>query len=149
MRSIMTGSASNAVSNMITRRVRVNRRRAPWEALDAVNCVQDFGCVVADIPKRMLIAENMPRGEGEEVEVLFFEPNCHGLSAGTANESLGKKFDLRGLKPADPYSLLAVKEVDPTFADHILLCTRWLDAEGFWCTMVFQKNPTGKEECVR
>ena len=91
-----------AVSNMIVRRVLVNRKRTGQEAIDATDCVQFTDRKVVD---------SMPQGEGEEVEIYFFEVNHY------VDNDPDKEYESRGLKPADPYSLAAVNEADSVFTN--------------------------------
>jgi hypothetical protein len=112
-----------AVSNMITRRVKVNRNREPRAVLDATGWKQYTNSAVVSA---------MPHGEGEEVDVVFFK-----LDRFVSDVDLEKEYELRGLKPADPYSLAAVNEVNPAFADEHLNSTHWLDADGKWCFAAF------------
>ena len=113
------------VTNLITRRVKVNRNRTPQEVLDATGRKQHTdGGVVA----------RMPKGEGDETEVVFFK-----LSHWVSNEDLDEKFALRGLKPADPYSLAAVNEADPAFTDEHPNATHWQDRKGKWCCVTFDR----------
>ncbi len=112
------------VSNMITRRVTVNRNRTPEEAINATGRkkhIQDF------------VVATMPKGEGNEVEVIFFKVGKYVSDADLENE-----YDLRGLKPADPYSLSAVNEADPAFADSHPNCTHWKDTDK-WCYIAFSR----------
>src|SRR3989344_6231301 len=54
------------VDNLITRRVKVNRLLTPQQALDATGRKQYTNRKVVD---------NMPKGEGEEVELVLFKPD--------------------------------------------------------------------------
>lgn len=114
-----------AVSDLIVRRVEVNRVRAPHKALKATG-------------RRQYITEDvvvaMPRGEGEEAEVCFFK-----LGRYVSDDKLAEEYELRGLNPADPYSLAAVNEDDPTFADEHPNSTHWKDADGKWCYAAFNR----------
>ena len=120
----------DAMSNMITRVVSVNRKRYAQQALDATGRKQ---YVNSDV----VIA--MPSGEGEEAEVIFFK-----LGKYVSDANLDKEYDLRGLKPADPYSLAAVNEADPAFADEHPNCTHWKDAKGKWCFAAFDHWDGGR-----
>ncbi len=113
----------DAISNLIIRKVKVNRNRSPKEMLDATGRKQytDSGVVA-----------KMPKGEGEETEVFFFN-----LGRFVNDNDLEKEYDLRGLKPADPYSQAAVNEADPAFADKYPNGTHWKDANGKWCFAAF------------
>lgn len=114
-----------AVSNLVVRRVKVDRSRTPQQILDATGRRQytDPGVVKA-----------MPRGKGEEVEIHFFK-----LDRYISDNDLEQEFDLRGLKPADPYSLAAVNEVDSVFADDHPNATHWKDFSGKWCYIAFNR----------
>ncbi|MFZ3031476.1 MAG: hypothetical protein WA082_00375 [Candidatus Moraniibacteriota bacterium] len=109
--------------NQIIRRVTVDRTRTPQAALVATKrqlCVDDNA------------VKTMPRGEGEEVIVVFFL-----VSGFWTDPNLEKECALRGLVPVDPYSLAAVNEDDPAFADDHPNVTHWQDAAGNWCYMAF------------
>lgn len=111
-------------SNQIVRRAAVDRKRSPKAALEATqrNLYVNNSVVAA-----------MPRGEGEEVEVIFFKVGRRYVS----DADLEKEYERRGLKPADPYSLAAVNEVDPTFAVNQPNCTHWKDSSGRWSCIIF------------
>lgn len=112
-----------AVNGIIVRRVTVNRTRSPQEVLNATGRSQYVGGKVV---------KTMPCGEGEELDVYFFNLGC------SVNDgSLEKEYKLRGLKPADPYSLAAVNEADPAFADKHPNSTRWMDADSRCCYAAF------------
>jgi len=113
----------DAFSNIIIRRVPVNRSRTPQAMLDATSRIQD----VTDY-----LLRTMPVGEGEEVEVVFFNP---GRSIN--NKDLELQYEARDLKPADPYSLAAVNEADPSFADDYPNTTHWKSFFGAWCNIDF------------
>ena len=112
-----------AISNLITRRAKVNRTRKAQVALDATG-------------RRQYTDENvvntMPNGEGEEVEVVFFN-----LDRYVSDADLDKEYELRGLKPADPYSLAAVNEADSAFADERSNATHWKNSNGKWFYAAF------------
>lgn len=116
-------SVETSNSNMIARIVAVNRTRTPQEAFEATGPTQYAEREVVD---------TMPRGEGEEKEVFFFK-----LDRYVSDDDLDKEFELRGLKPADPYSLSAVNEADPAFADEHPNGTHWQDIKGRWCFATF------------
>lgn len=106
-------------SNLFVRRVTVNRNRTPIEMIEATGRVQYIDRKVVD---------TMPQGEGEEVEVVFFN-----LGRDISDNDLEKEYKLRGLKAADPYSLAAINEADPTFADQRPNATHWKNSNGKWC----------------
>lgn len=117
------------VSNRITRRISVKRNRTPQDMLDATGRNQhtDKGVV-----------KSMPRGTGDETEVIFFKVGRYINDA-----DLDKEYDLRGLKPADPFSLGAVNEADQAFAEEHPNGTHWQDANGKWCHASFDRWDDG------
>ena len=117
-----------AKTNLISRTVRVNRNRSPQEALDATCRAQYTDREVVD---------SMPRGEGDEVEVVFFKPDLSNNNGFISDDDLENEFELRGLEPDDPYSVAAVNEADPDFAYQMPHGTHWKDAEGKWCYAAF------------
>ncbi|MDO8548210.1 MAG: hypothetical protein Q7R71_00890 [bacterium] len=123
-----------AVSNIIVRRVKVDRMRTPQAILDATGRKQytDKSVVAA-----------MPRGEGVEVDVHFFK-----LGRYISDADLDKEYELRGLKPADPYSQAAVNEADPTFADEHPNGTHWKDGADKWCFATFDRWGGGRDVYV-
>jgi hypothetical protein len=112
-----------AASNIIVRRVPVNRNRTPQQMLDATGRNQH---TEKDVVKAM------PKGEGDEAEIHFFT-----LGRYVRDADLDKEYDLRGLKPADPYSVGAINEADPAFADERPHSTYWKDSDGNWCFAAF------------
>ena len=123
-----------ARSNFIIRVVKVDRTRTPQQALKATGRTQ---YLTDDV-----VAE-MPKGEGEETEVVFFKVGR------TVNDlNLDKEYELRGLDPADPYSQAAVNEEDPAFADEHPNGTHWKDKDGKWCFAAFDRW-RGDERDVR
>lgn len=117
-----------AVSNLIVRTAKVNRGRSQQEAIEATGRAQYTDRKVVD---------SMPKGEGDEVEVVFFKPDLSNRNGFISNDDLEKEFELRGLKPADPVSVAAVNEADPAFADEKPHGTHWKDAKGNWCCAAF------------
>ncbi len=120
------------LSSMITRIVSVNRTRSPQEALNATGRKQ----YVNDS-----VVQSMPKGEGEETEVVFFkpDPSAYDRSGLISDDNLEKEFEKRGLKPVDPYSLAKVNEDDPSFADSHPNGTHWKDSDGCWCYTAFSR----------
>jgi len=112
--------------NTITRRATVNRDRTPQEAIEATGRVQYINHEVVD---------SMPRGEGAEVEVVFFKPEEWEYTgpAYMSDDDLEKALERRNLKD-DPMAVLAVNEADPTFADDKPHGIHWKDkdSEGKW-----------------
>ncbi len=123
------------VSNMIVRRVKVNRTRKPQEVLDATGRKQYTNRAVVD---------GMSQGEGDEAEVVFFN-----LGRYVTDTELEKEYEMRGLVPADPYSLAAVNEADPAFADEKPNGTHWQDSDGQWCCAAFYRWDGGRYVGVR
>ena len=119
-------------ANIIVRRVTVNRNRTPDECITATgrNKYVTDGVVAT-----------MPRGEGGEVEVHFFHVGKYINDA-----DLDKEFELRALKPADPYSLGAVNEADPVFANEHPNGTHWKDADDKWCFAAFNQWYDGERD---
>ena len=116
------------ISNMIIRRIRVNRSLTPQQALDATGRKQYTDRDVVN---------SMPHGEGDEAEVVFFKLDLSKRGGYISDNDLEKEFELRGLVSADPYSLAAVNRDDPAFADEKPNGTHWKDANGKWCFAVF------------
>lgn len=111
-----------AVSNMVVRRVKVDRSRTPYEMIAATRRAEYVDKAVA---------KTMPKGESDEVEVFFFkvgqDVNCADLL---------KEYELRGLKP-DHFAQGAVNEADQTFADEHPNGTQWQDKDGNFCCLTF------------
>lgn len=111
------------VGSIIVRKVKVDRSRAPQEVLSATGREQYISGAVVD---------NMPRGEGGEVEVFFFF-----LNRLVSDADLDREYEQRGFKPADPYSIAAVNEADPAFAEKHPNGTHWQDSYGRRCFIAF------------
>ena len=133
---------AEVVSNLIIRKVKVNRSRSPQEALDATGRVQYTDRKVVD---------SMPKGEGDEVEVVLFKPEPweYIKSGCISDDDLKKAYERRNSKPADPYSVAAVNEADPTFADEKPQGTHWKDAKGNWCYATFGRWGVKRKVFVR
>jgi hypothetical protein len=119
---------AEAVSSIIVRKTKVNCSRSSQEAFDATGRKQYTDRKVMDA---------MPKGVGDEVEVVFFKPDLSNRNGFISDDDLEKEFELRGLKPADPISVAAVNEADPAFADEKPHGTHWKDAKGNWCFATF------------
>lgn len=115
----------DAVSKTIRRVVRVDRTKTSKQILDATGYVQYTD---ADV------VESMSKGEGEEVEVCFFN-----LDRFVSDARLDREYELRGLKPCDPYSLAKVNELEPSFANKHPNGTHWKDSKGRWCYVAFHR----------
>lgn len=120
-----------AVSNLIVRRVPVNRNRSPQEMLDATGRAQYTDPKVVDA---------MPRGTGDEVEVVFFKPLPEEYTSPgfIYDDDLEKAYQRRNLVPAFPDDLAAVNEADPSFADEHPNATHWKQG-GRWCFISFRR----------
>jgi hypothetical protein len=114
-----------AVSNMIVRTVKVDPTRTPQQALAATGRKQ----YVTDA-----VVATMPRGTGDEVEVVFFK-----VDRNLSDDELVKEYELRGLTPIDPFSLAAVNETDPAFGDKYPNATHWKNASGMFCYALFDR----------
>jgi hypothetical protein len=115
-------------------RVTVNRNRAPQEMLDATSRNQHTD---------ESVVKAMPRGTGDEVEVIFFR-----VGRRITDADLEKEYNLRGLKPVDPFSLGAVNEANPAFADEHPNGTHWQDTNGKWCFLTFDRWDNGRNVYV-
>lgn len=114
-----------AISNLVMRRAKVDRTQTPEQVLEAT---KRRPYVDAKVVK------TMPKGEGEEVAVYFFT-----LGRYVGDADLDKEYELRGLKPADPYTLAQVNTDDPALADNRPNGTHWQNAEGKWCFATFRR----------
>lgn len=117
---------------MFVRRVFVNRDRTPQELIHAMRW-RGFSCPYLD----PTLLNTMPRGEGDEVEVVFFR-----LGYFVKEAALKKEHKILGLKPVDPYSLAAVNEVEGRFAYEHESGTYWKDAQGNRGCMTFKGHPS-------
>jgi hypothetical protein len=118
------------MDNLIVRRAKIDRSRMPQDILKSTGRKQ----YVDDS-----VVAGMPRGEGEEIDVIFFKPDLSKRDGWINDDDLDKEYESRGLKPADPYSQAAVNEADPSFADEHPNATHWKDKNGKWCFAVFRR----------
>jgi hypothetical protein len=129
---------AETMSSLIVRRVKVNRQRTPQQALDATGR-QQYTDHRPPHPDRWQyivdreVVKLMPRGEGEEVEICFFN-----LARYISDEDLAREYELRGLAP-DPYAQAAVNEADPAFADEHRNGTHWKGRDGTWYYVAFAR----------
>lgn len=125
-----------AVSGMITRHVKnVNRNRTPQQMLDALARRQYTNREVVN---------TMPRGEGDEDDVFFFQ-----VGRDISDDELEAEFESRNFVPVDPYKLAAVNEDDPSFADEHPNGTHWKDANGCWCYLACRRGDGERRVFVR
>ncbi len=144
-------------STIIVRTAKVDPSRSlknTVKALEAAGFYTSYG-LRSDMPNETWVTQSMPKATTDEVEVHFFNLGCPELSeylisVGSTSSVEGididKEYELRGLKPVDPYTLAALNEVDPTFAKKYPNGTHWDvgDAERV-CHMAFsEKQNTGK-----
>lgn len=127
-----------AKASEIIRRVGINRNLKPDEVIAKV-CETGRQRYVDH-----KVLESMPKGEGEEAEVVFFK-----IGRFISDDDLEKEYEKRGLKPADAYSLAAVNRDDPAFGDEKPNCTHWKDAQGKWCYVAFSRWDAGRRVDVR
>lgn len=88
----------------------INRNQSPQEALDATGRKQYTD---------QLIVDAMPRGEGENVKLKFFE-----LDYEPTPRELAAEYKCRELKP-DPRALAKHMEDNPAFADDRPVICQW------------------------
>ena len=122
-------------AKMIVRCVTVNRDREPQDAMRATGC-----CFYGN----QAVIEAMPRGDGDEVEVWFFKSDRYMNDA-----DLEREYKSHNLVPVDPYSLAAVNEADPAFADKYPNATHWRNDDDKWCYAAFYRDDDGRNVQVR
>ena len=111
-------------SSMVIRHVaNVNRTCSSFVILDATERKQSIDIAVVAA---------MPHGTGKNAKVYFFRPEQENIT----DDELEEEYILRGLKPADPYSLSAIYEDYSEFMDSI---THWKDSSGRWCYLAFRR----------
>ena len=125
MIDIMAASQQQMTDGQIVRRVKVNRTRTAQKALNATGCRQYTDKDVVNA---------MPQVEDDEVEIVFFNLGRH-----VSDKDLDKEYQLRNLKPVDPYSLAAVNEADSVFADEKPNATYWNNFNDKWCFARFYR----------
>ena len=127
-------TVNSKIETTIRRIVRVNRARKPQKAIVATGCSQYCWAYNGDAKlTNSKVINAMSRGEGEEVEVIFFNLGCY-----VNDLNLAEAYQLRGFKPADPYSLMAVNEMEPDFVKTIPNTTHWKDSNGKYCYIAFR-----------
>ena len=120
-----------AISNIIVRKVTVNRTRSAQDALKATGRTQIVSREVVDA---------MPNGEGDVVEIFLFKLDLSKRGYGISDNGLAKEYELRGLKPVDPFALAALNEADPDFIEEKSNATHWKDMQGNWRVAVFHNS---------
>lgn len=123
-------------SEMVVRELgKVDRTRTPQEVLKATGCKQDvYDGVVKSMPSGV--------GDGPE-EVFFFKPDFSAKGMNVFDRDLDEAYSLRGLVPADPYSLAEINRADPTLVSTHPNITFWRDAEGHLCYCRFAVRNDG------
>lgn len=111
-------------NKMNVRRVRVDRNRTHQQAIDATGRKQYANAEVL---------ATAPKGEGEEVDVYFFD-----LDYNPTPDELDREMEIRSLK-SDVDALAAVNEIDKAFADDCFCATQWRDENGKACCAVFYR----------
>lgn len=114
-----------ARGEFITRTIHVNRTLSAKEALKATGRKQYVNDGVV---------KTMPQGKGAEVEIVLFK-----IGRQVSCAELDKEYELRGLNPADTYSLCAFNEANPSFADEHPHGTQWKDKDGKYCFATFSR----------
>ena len=84
-----------------------------------------------------LVLERMPLVRKGETEVFFFKLKLNGGSI--TDDMLEKEYELRELKPANPYAQAAVNEAQPNFAHEHPNFTHWKDPKKGWCHVTFDQ----------
>lgn len=105
----------------------------------------------ARVPKQALIAtgrrlyvddaviDTMPRGEGNEVELVFFKPDVSAYKSGWLScQTLEREYEKHGLAP-DPIALAKFAEENAAFFDDKPVCCQWRDANGNYCCAAFRR----------
>lgn len=109
-------------SSVIVRIRSIDRIRSPRAALEATG---------RHLQLTKDVVETMPRGEGNEAEIILFP-----LHVAMSNKKLVEYYG--HLVPADPYTLAAMNEADPAFADERPHATHWKEVKGHWCFAEFR-----------
>ncbi|MCK9580534.1 MAG: hypothetical protein M0Q92_08800 [Methanoregula sp.] len=125
-----------ATSNLIVRHVKVDRSSSSQQAIEVTGRVQ--------YTDKSVVA-TMPRGEGEEVDVFFFNPRPEAYDGNgwLSDEALKREFEFYGLKP-DPRAQARVNADDPAFADKHPNGTHWKDGNDRWCFAAFDHGIDGR-----
>ncbi len=80
------------------------------------------------------IVNSMPRDAGKEKTVHLFHVGSY-----LTNDELEKEFRRRNLKPATPDVLVAVNKIAPDFADTHPNLTHWMNTDGLWYFIAFDR----------
>ena len=104
------------LSDSISCRVSVDQTRSPIEAITATGCRKYIA------PR---VANTMPRGADGTVRLFLFKAKHP-----PGHPDLDKEYEVRGLVPANPYSLIALNENNPRFLDDYPNGTFWKGISG-------------------
>ncbi len=118
--------AMKANKMILIRTVRLNLNQSPQEALNSTG---------ATLYVNDSVVEEMPRGNQEDLNIVFFKVNRDIKDA-----NLEKEYARRGLEPVDPFSLAKVNADDHSFSDHVPNCTHWKNKKGEWCYSRYSRN---------
>lgn len=126
--------------NQIVRRVKVDRTRSPQKALGVTGRWRFLNSEVV----------TMPRGEGNEVEVVFFSPEPWEYTHPNymSDDDFEKALVRRGLTN-DPFAVFKANEDDPTIANTHPHGVHWKDADGNWCCAAFNRWDGWRDVLVR
>ena len=81
--------------------------------------------------------ETMPKGKGETADIYLFKPQPG------SELLLTDEYEMRGLIPADPYSLVAMNVAEPEFCLEHQNATIWENPEGDRCAVLVGKSRFG------
>jgi hypothetical protein len=122
------------MSNTVCYPVTVLRTRSGKEALLATGRKPFFDDTVI---------VTMPQEDWTEGEISLFS-----IGRDVTDEEVEREFEVRGLKPVDPFALAAFNGVNPAFADDRPNCTHWKDKNGNWCYAAFDCSDDGRHAFV-
>ena len=121
---------AQTMSGLTIHIVKVDRSRTPKQALVATGRTQ---YVTASV------VEAMPRGECEEVGLVFFKPDASAYQDRLLScQALAREYEKRGLVP-DPIALAAFAEKKPAFFDDKPVGSQWQSANGNYCYATFNR----------
>lgn len=129
-----------AIAKEIVRIVTVDRARSQQQALNATGRKQytDKGVVAT-----------MPRGEGDEVTLIYFKPDESAYKDGYLScAALEAEYEKRGLVP-DPMAQIDDNGANPEFADKTPNACQWKDKDGNYCYVAFGRWSDERDVYVR
>ncbi len=94
--------------------------------------------IVSTGKKRNIIRSvlvDMPKCEKGYIKLIFFK-----VGRSLSEVDLSKEYDLRGLKPADPYSICVFNAKNPNFSNKHPHGTHWKDKDDNWCFILFDRK---------